>query len=115
MKKLACSLAVLGLLLAGTASAADPSPENGMGSATHQKREKKHRPKFAECDAGNKGHLTWDEAKTCFPRMSREKFDAVDANKDGGITREELKAYRAAHKKNRKVREQGMETTLNKS
>ena len=64
----------------------------------------KPRLKFEDCDNGSKGFLTFEEAQTCFPRMKRKTFDAIDTNKDGRITKAELRAYRAARKKAREAK-----------
>ena len=104
MKKLASALIVMSLLLAGTALAAD-SPAAHNGTQTTKQHKGKKRAKFEDCDKDNSGSLNWDEAHACFPRMTKEKFDAIDANKDGVLTKEEIKAYRGAHKKSRKPKQ----------
>jgi hypothetical protein len=104
MKKLASILAGAALLLAaaalnpGLSSAADSHDADSHGAQT-TKRHKK--PKDPKCDRKTMTSLTWEEAQQCFPRMKKEKFDAIDANKDSAISKEEMKAYRAAHKKNK--------------
>lgn len=98
MKKLASALIVMSLFLSGTALAANkPAAHNGTENAKHQKAAKA-RAKFDDCDKEKVGSLSFDEAKQCFPRITKEKFDAIDANKDGRISKEELKAHRAAKK-----------------
>lgn len=93
MKKLASALIVMSLLLSGTALAANKSAvHNGT-----QKAAKAH-SKFDDCDKEKVGSLSFDEAKQCFPRITKDKFDAIDANKDGRISKEELKAHRATKK-----------------
>ena len=64
----------------------------------------KPRLKFEDCDNGNKGFLTFEEAQTCFPKMKRKTFDAIDTNKDDKITKKELRAYRAARKQAREAK-----------
>ena len=103
MKKFFSLFLVVSLfVLSGTALGADKSVTD-QGGVEKGKRYKSDKPrlKFEDCDKGNTGALTFEEAQTCFPRMSRGKFDAIDANKDGKITKEELKAHRAAMKKKR--------------
>ena len=103
MKKCISLLIVVSLLvLSGAALAADntTSSQSGVEKGA-QHKSGKPRVKFEDCDKGNKGFLTFEEAQACFPKMKREKFDAIDANKDGRITKEELKVYRAARKKER--------------
>jgi Ca2+-binding EF-hand superfamily protein len=89
MKKLASALIILALFLSGTALA-QPSAD-GKGK----------RKTFESCDKNNVGSLSFEEAKECYRRMSRAKFDAIDADNDGRITKDELKAHRAARKKHR--------------
>ena len=106
MKKfIAFCIAASLIVLSGTALATDKAPD-GQGSVEKGKRHKSDKPrlKFEDCDKGNTGALTFEEAQTCFPRMSRKKFDAIDTNQDGKITKEELKAYHAARKKHRKAK-----------
>ena len=55
--------------------------------------------KFEDCDRGNAGALTFEEAQACWPKMNRKRFNAIDADKDGKITKKELKAHRAAKKR----------------
>ena len=104
MKKLASALIIMSLLMAGTALAAGNSAAHN-GTQTSKQHKGKARAKFENCDKDNSGSLNWDEAHACFPRMTKEKFDAIDANKDGVLTKEEIKAYRGAHQKSRKLRQ----------
>ncbi len=57
----------------------------------------KKRPTFLECDKDADGFLSKEEYIECFPR-SQKKFDKVDANNDGKLTRDEIKAYGVAKK-----------------
>ena len=104
MKKLASALIIMSLLMAGTALAAGNSAAHN-GTQTSKQHKGKARAKFENCDKDNSGSLNWDEAHSCFPRMTKEKFDGIDANKDGAITKEEMKAYRNAHKKSRQPKQ----------
>jgi len=104
MKKCISLCIVVSLLvLSGIALAADNAVV-GQDGVEKGKRHKSDKPrlKFEDCDKNHTGALTFEEAQTCFPRMSRERFDAIDANKDGKITKEEIKAHHAAKKKKRK-------------
>ena len=62
----------------------------------------KHREKaaqlFEENDANRDGKLSRDE----FPQRYRERFDAIDTNKDGFLTLEEDIAYRGLRLANKK-------------
>ena len=101
MKKLASALIVLSLFLSGTALAADDSPAAPLPENAKHRKGVKARMKFEDCDKDKAGALTFEQVQECFPRMTRERFDAIDANKDGKITKEEIKAHRPARKKNR--------------
>ena len=104
MKKIIAFLILASLIvLSGTSLATDKTLD-GQGGVEKGKRHKPDKPrmKFEDCDKGNTGALTFEEAQTCFPRMSRKKFNAIDTNQDGKITKEELKAYNIARKKNKK-------------
>jgi len=52
--------------------------------------------RFRKADTDNNGALSRDEAEKGNPRLARH-FDAIDANKDGQLSREELDAARKAH------------------
>jgi len=93
------------IVLSGTALAADNALD-GQGGVEKGKRHKPDKPrvKFEDCDKANAGSLSFEEARTCFPRMSKKKFDAIDTNQDGKITKEELKAYHTARKKQKKAK-----------
>jgi len=49
----------------------------------------------ARVDADGDGSISRDEAKAA-PRLT-ENFDAIDTNKDGMLSRDELAAWRSAH------------------
>ena len=61
--------------------------------AAHQAMRQAH---WARLDADGDGKISRAEAQANAPRLA-EHFDAVDANKDGFITPDELKAAMAAH------------------
>ena len=106
MKKFISLLLVASLfLLSGSALAADQtaSSQSGVEKGARHKSDKP-RMKFEDCDKENKGFLTFEEAQICYPRLKRKQFDAIDANKDGKITKKELRAYRAAKKKAREAK-----------
>ena len=80
----------------GAALAADKAPE---GKGCGEVKAHKHHIKFDDCDKGQTGALTFEEAHACWPRLDRKTFDAIDTNKDGKITKQELKENRERHAK----------------
>lgn len=50
--------------------------------------------RFRKADADGNGALSRLEAEKSMPRLARE-FDVVDANRDGHVTQDEIKAWRA--------------------
>jgi Ca2+-binding EF-hand superfamily protein len=64
----------------------------------HQKgnnadRQAKAAERFKHADTNGDGKISRAEAEKNAPRLAK-KFDAIDANKDGQLTQEELRAYR---------------------
>lgn len=92
------TIALAGLLTASayaqTPPAAAPSPQRGEGLG------KPARPNLRALDVNKDRMLSKDEVKS--RPMLAKNFDAIDTNKDGQLTRAELKAYREAHKGDRK-------------
>lgn len=122
MKKLASALLVMLISLTGTALAsgqAATAQEAGKSSADatanspakraqadKQGKKKKKVPSFEECDKNKDGVLSLEEALACYhPKVSRQ-FARMDADKDGNISKDELKAYKAARKKAREAKKQ---------
>jgi hypothetical protein len=60
----------------------------------------KARPRLKDLDTNHDNMISREEAKGR-PRLEKN-FDAIDTNKDGQLSRAELKAYRQAHKGERK-------------
>lgn len=57
--------------------------------------------KFNAMDANKDGSVSWEEFQTTYPSMKREAFDAIDVNKDGGISLEEWIMFTARHQEGR--------------
>lgn len=104
MKKLTASLALLAFLFSSAALAA----ESGKPAADNKpprkeghfdgKGDRKPRPKFEDCDKDKDGALNMEEFLTCFPHAGQERFAAIDADKNGKVTREEMKAFKDARR-----------------
>ncbi len=73
---------------------AAPAPQRGEGLG------KPPRPNLRELDVNKDKMLSKDEVKG--RPMLAKNFDAIDTNKDGQLTRAEMKAYRDAHKGERR-------------
>jgi Ca2+-binding EF-hand superfamily protein len=63
-------------------------------------RQVKAAERFKHADTNGDGKISRAEAEKNAPRLAK-KFDAIDANKDGQLTQDELRAYREA-KRSRK-------------
>jgi len=80
---------VLSLTAAALASVAVIAAAAPEGAGGHRKGEMVERLKQADAD-GN-GLISRDEAKT-LPRLAKH-FDEIDANRDGQLSKEELRAF----------------------
>ncbi|HEX9389837.1 MAG TPA: EF-hand domain-containing protein [Usitatibacteraceae bacterium] len=92
MKTFRAALIAAGLL-ASTAFAqtpAGPAPADKPGKA--EKRAAQMQEHLKAADKNGDGKISLDEAKASLPMIARN-FDKIDADKDGFITREELKAW----------------------
>ena len=74
--------------------AAAPATQRGEGLG------KPARASLKSLDVNNDKMLSKEEVKG--RPMLEKNFDAIDTNKDGQLTRAEMKAYREAHKGERK-------------
>ena len=112
MKKATALLALMVFMITGTAFAAGATnATKGAGTTNATKHEGKSRPpKFEECDKDKDGSLTLEEFTACYPR-SAEKFAAIDANSDGKVTKDEVKAHRAERKQERAAKHAGKNAT----
>lgn len=91
-------IAALSLLpLTGLAQSSSAEPPNGDQAA---KREK-FAERMKEADANGDHMLSKDEMSKGMPRMAAH-FDEIDADHDGKVSVEELRAYMRAHKGERR-------------
>ena len=64
--------------------------------AFHQQHHGDRKGGMKRADTDGDGRISKAEAQASAPRLF-EHFDAIDANRDGFVTREEMKAARKAH------------------
>lgn len=113
MKKLTAALTLLALMITGSAFAAETATTDASGNARSavgkEKRngkdrngDKQKRPKFEECDKDRDGALNLEEYLACFKRGTEESFAAIDADKDGKLGKDELRAHHEARKSERR-------------
>ena len=85
-------ISLIAVMLAATSSAFAEAPADApKGDRAHKMHE---RMKAADKDGD--GKISREEANASLPRLAKH-FDEIDANKDGFVTREEMKAF---HDKN---------------
>lgn len=102
MKTLSILAAATFAALAATAFAAPPCPSGSTpGSADCPgggpgKRGAAVQERLKAADANNDGFISREEAKA-LPRVAAN-FDAIDTNRDGQVTGDELRAWHQAHK-----------------
>lgn len=90
MKKYILALTVLGIFAVAGANAQTTAP-------TAQKP-KKDKDNFKEMDKDNDGKLSKAEVDAGDRKHLQKNFTTIDTNKDMFITKDEIKAYKAAHK-----------------
>ena len=96
MKKLLLSIAAL-TLAAGAFAQAPTTPAAGATAPAKMAQPAAEKGKrFQKIDTNKDGMISRAEAAGN-PRLAK-KFDAMDANKDGQLSKDELKAYKVAHK-----------------
>ena len=90
MKRFLCFVFALGINLPLYAMAADASASQPLADSRADER-------FRSMDAGNKGHITFEDFRKRYPTMQRPAFDAIDADKDGTISLEEWRIFFQGH------------------
>lgn len=70
-------------------SQAAPAPKDRKAAVN------KKRPSFRECDKDGDNALDLDEYLACYPK-GKNRFEAMDADKDGKLTKEETTAHHKA-------------------
>ena len=53
--------------------------------------------KFSPMDADNDGAVTWEEFHKTYPQMRQGAFDAIDADKNKAISRQEWETFSVQH------------------
>jgi len=82
-------ISLIAVMLAATAPAFADAPADGAkGDHRHKMHE---RMKAADKDGD--GKIRRAEADASLPRLAKN-FDAIDTNKDGFVTKDEMKAFR---------------------
>ena len=82
-------ISLIAAMLAATSPAFADAPADGAkGDRAHKMHE---RMKAADKDGD--GKFSREEANASLPRIAKN-FDAIDTNKDGFVTKDELKAFR---------------------
>lgn len=71
---------------------------NAQTAAPQQEKPKKDKDNFKEMDKDHDGKLSKAEVDASDRKHLQKNFTAIDTNKDMYVTKDELKAYRAAHK-----------------
>lgn len=64
--------------------------------------------RFAQMDKDGNGQVDWEEFQAAIPGMKRPAFDTIDADKSGGISREEWDAFMKSHMGGQKMPPAGM-------
>ena len=89
-------------------AAAKKAPHQDRQQDRKQERKQRAEEKFSKADTDRDGSLNREEAGKGSPGIAKN-FEAIDANKDGKASKEEIKAYHQA--KMQKMREKKGEKT----
>ena len=89
---------------AGQAPAAStPAPAETTAPAApgrHGRTRMTMQQRFDQANTTHDGHLTLDQAKAGMPMVAKH-FDAIDKDKKGYVTMDDVSAYRAEHRRSR--------------
>ncbi|MCQ9380174.1 hypothetical protein [Methyloversatilis sp. XJ19-49] len=96
MKPNLCSFAFLrfAAALLATACVTSNVTAQGVDSARQEKKRAELQKRFTAADTNADGQLSRDEAKAGMPRIYRN-FDAIDAEKTGFVSLEQITAFAA--------------------
>jgi hypothetical protein len=92
---------IVPFLIAGAVQAADPAPAPApMASQAgmHDPMQAQDGERWKAADKDGNGTLSRAEAEASMPHLA-QKFDQVDTNHDGQVSRDEMRAFRAGHMK----------------
>ena len=91
---IAASLTTLAVTLASAQAPAEPArtekADKGEKRAAHMQE------RLKAADKNGDGKISREEAVASLPKLAK-RFDKIDANKDGFITKEEMKAWHDQH------------------
>jgi EF hand len=88
--RLTATVLIVGATLAGGSALASA----GEGAARGERAQKMHE-RIKAADKDNDGRISGAEADASLPRIAK-RFGDIDANKDGFLTRDELRAWHRA-------------------
>lgn len=91
------TLAIVPFLVAGAVQAAD-TPPAAAPEADHAAMKAHGEERWKAADKDGNGSLSRAEADASMPHLAK-KFDQVDANHDGQVSHDEMRAYHAGHMK----------------
>jgi NADH dehydrogenase FAD-containing subunit len=93
---------MLAVPVAAFAAGDTATPAGKPAAQTATKAKAPGRAAFNRADANHDGFLTREEAQKGMPRVAKN-FDRIDTDKDGKVSRDELRAFRVANKGGKKT------------
>ena len=91
----------------GTPTATPPAATKGEAAGKGERMHKRGE-RMKAADTNGDGAISKAEADAAGMKGLSKNFDKVDANKDGKVTRDEMRSARMAHKGERKAEHKGM-------